>query len=792
MRQVFVTVLLSLSFSYTVLSQKATIQGTIKDAGTGELLEGAIVLQPPANGVVTDISGNYQLQVDPGEITLVISYIGLKQDTIHLTIKPGQTKTRDIGLGGDGNELGTIVVTENKVGEKIQKVTQSVDVIKPRMLETNNITNMETAITKLPGVTVIDGSVSVRGGSGYAYGAGSRVTLVVDEIPLMTADRQDIKWPFVPIENLEQMELVKGASSVQYGSSALNGVLNVTTAYARDTPTTRITMYYTGTGKPPVDSFQWWKRDGHFFSNPNDIGMSFLHSQKFGDFDLVVSGMMKGSQSYLQGDMESYTRFSGKLRWHPHKLQRLTIELEASALYDVNSFQFYWVNQQNPYIPAPGVTTMQRYAYAYMDPKFKYIDKKGNEHKLFYRLYRQQLEQGLSAFWINALYYQFRHDFGRYFRLLAGANNEHYTMQDGVLGVHHGDYGSAFLSGQLNYKFLTLNGGVSEEYVHEDTAVYPTVPVFRLGASFEIRKYNYLRISIGQAFRVPSIAERYINYSLGGISILPNTSLKPESGYTTELGYKRSIKIGNWLGYFDASVFFTHFKDMIEFAFGIEDSPPLYNLVPYFKSENVSKAQIFGWELSWYGEGNIAPNVDMVTQFGYTYFYGVNLNDTADAFNRNLGTFIENSFTHFIMKTAIDDYTWNKETAGMLKYRNPQQFKGDVDFILYKKYHIGSAVQFYGYMTQVDPVFAIFIPGVDEYRMQTRNKGQAQWDLRTGYEFNKNLQLNFLVKNVLNSYTVFRIARPDTPRNFTVQLIINFGRGAKKRAAALPSTSGGV
>ena len=110
----------------------------------------------------------------------------------------------------------------------------------------------------------------------------------------------------------------------------------------------------------------------------------------------------------LQSDYESYTRFSGKMRWHPHKLQRLTVELEASALYDINSFQFYWVNAARPYIAAPGVVTSQRYFYAYIDPKFKYIDKKGNEHKLFYRLYRQTEEQGVSEFWINALYYQFR------------------------------------------------------------------------------------------------------------------------------------------------------------------------------------------------------------------------------------------------------------------------------------------------------------------------------------------------------------------------------------------------
>jgi len=784
MRQFFVTISVILAFSYSLFSQTATLRGTVKDGSNGELLEGATVLQPPANGTTTNISGDYELKVEPGEITLIISYLGMKPDTEHITVKPGQLKKLDVSFGGSNNELQTLVVTENKVGEKIQKATQSVDVIKPRMLEANNITNMTDAVTKLPGVTVLDGQMSVRGGSGYAYGAGSRVTLVVDEIPLMTADRQDIKWPFIPIENVEQMELVKGASSVQYGASALNGVLNVTTAYARDTPTTRFTFFYQGIGKPPVDSFQWWKRDGKFFQNPNTAGMSYLHSEKIGDFEIVTSAMLKASQSYLQGDDEYYTRFSNKIRWHPRKLQRLTLELESSLLYDINSFQFYWQDGGHPYLPASGVVISERLFYAYLDPKFKYIDKKGNEHKVFYRLYRQKNIDGLSNFWINAVYYQFRHDFGRYVRLLTGANNEHYTLVDGVLGTHHGDYGGAFVSGQLNYKFLTLNAGVREEYVHEDSVIYPTVPVCRIGASFEIRKYNYIRASFGQAFRVPSIAEKYVLYSLGGVEIIPNTSLQPERGYTAELGYKRSLKFGNWLGYFDASMFYTQFRNMVEFVFNIKDVGT--SLVPYFQSQNISNARIFGWELTLYGEGHLTPNVDVVTLMGYTYFYGVNLNDPAAAADNNVGTFIKDAFTHYALKTYVDDASWDKEVAGMLKYRNPHQFKADIDFILFKRVHAGSSLQYYGYMTQVDPIFAVFVPGVDQYRQETRNKGQATWDIRTGYMFNQNLGLNFLVKNVLNTYTVFRIARPDSPRSYTVQLVVNFGGKPRGKSLGVP------
>ncbi|HWB64305.1 MAG TPA: TonB-dependent receptor [Chitinophagales bacterium] len=773
----------------TAFSQTATIHGTIKDGTTGELLEDATVLQPPANGTHTDINGNYELKVEPGEVTIIISYVGMKPDTQHLTVKAGEYKKLNYAFQGDNNELATVVVTENKVGEKVQKVTQSIEVMKARVLESNNVTNIENAVTKMPGVSVLDGQMSVRGGSGYSYGAGSRVTLVVDEMPLMTADRQDIKWPLLPVENVEQMELVKGAASMQYGASALNGVLNITTAYARDTPTTKFTFFYEGIGRPPVDSFKWWKRDGKFLQNPNRIGMSFLHSQKFGDIEFVLSGMMQGYQSHLKDDYENYGRFSGKIKWHPHKLNRLTLELEASTLYDLYGFQFYWADAGHPYIAASGSDLDQRFFYAYIDPKIKYIDKANNEHKIYGRIYRQNNLDGETDFWVYSLAYQFRHDFGRFFRLIAGVNNDHYTMMDGTLGSHKGDFGGGFIGGQLNYKFMTFNVGVREEYVHEDSAVTPTLPVFRAGFNFEVRKYNYLRVSFGQAFRVPSIAEKYVRYSLGGVDIVPNTDLQPEHGFTAELGYKRSLKIGNWLGYVDASLFWTEFKDMVEFTFNSRSlpAPPYFEV--YFQSQNISHARIFGWEFSLYGEGHIAPNCDVVATAGYTYFYGVNVDDTTVTDNRNPGKFIKNAFTHYVYPTAKDDYTWDSITEGVLKYRNPHQLKVDLDFILFNKYHIGTALQYYSYMTQVDKVFTVFIQGTDEFRIQHRNRGDAIWDLRAGYDFNRNISLNFIVKNVLNSYTVVRIARPDPPRSFTVQLVVNLG-GYRKNTAAnkLPIT----
>lgn len=782
MRRLIFSIVIVLLSTHLSFSQTATIRGTVKD-GTdrNKPLELVNVVQLPANGTYSDSLGHYELKVNPGDVTIIYSYTGMSPDTQYIKVKAGDVKTLDVVLGGGPIELNQVVIGENKVGTKVQKLTGSTDVLKPRLLESSNVTNIQNAVMKVPGVTVLDGQMSIRGGSGYAYGSGSRVILVVDEMPLMSADRGDIEWSLVPVENVEQMEIIKGASTMQYGSSALNGVINVTTAYARDTPSTHITMFYEGIGKPPVDSFQWWKRDGKVFQNPNTMGLSFLHRQKFGTVDFVLGGMLQGSQSFLQSEYDYFTRFNVKLRWKPAKLQRLTLELATNLMYRRSGFQFYWQDGGHPYISASGVTLDERYFYAFVDPKFRYLDRSNSEHKLFTRYYRQNNLDGETDFNIYGVDYQFRHNFGKLFRLLFGVRNEHWVVKDGTLGRHKADFGGGFVSGELTYKFLTLNAGVREEYVRLDSAITPTVPVFRAGVNFEIKKFNYIRASFGQAFRVPSIAERFVVYNLAGIRILPNYDIQPEKGFTAELGYKRSLKFGNWLGYFDAVAFWTEFRNMIEFTFGTHYDAQ-NGFYPYFQSQNVSRARIFGWELSMYGEGKMGP-VDMSALLGYTYFYGVDLNDTS--VTHNVGDFIGDAFKKYALPTPVDangqpSYAaWDSLTQGMLKYRNRHQFKADLDFVFYNRVHFGTSIQYYSFMDRVDKIFEVFIKDVRQIRENRLNKGDVIWDLRAGYNFNPNIELNFLVKNVMNADYAIRIAKPDKPRSFTVQLVLNFGGMSK-------------
>lgn len=90
-------------------------------------------------------------------------------------------------------------------------------------------------LEKVPGVNYIDGQVSVRGGSGFAYGAGSRVMVLIDNMPALQYDSGYPNWSNIATETIGKVEVLKGAGSALYGSAAMNGVINILSIYAKRT-----------------------------------------------------------------------------------------------------------------------------------------------------------------------------------------------------------------------------------------------------------------------------------------------------------------------------------------------------------------------------------------------------------------------------------------------------------------------------------------------------------------------------------------------------------------------------
>ena len=237
-----ILLLFFISITISTFSQDAVIKGVIIDGEENEPLIGGNVILNTGIGAATDFDGKYSISTPAGNYTVKFKYIGYETQTKSIVLKAGETKVINLTLNPAANQLDDVVISASKYEQKLGDVPVSMAIIKPALIENKATRDAESIIEQVPGVQINENQVSIRGGSGWSYGAGSRVMVMVDGMPMLAGDANDIKWTAIPLENISQIEVIKGASSVLYGSSALNGVINIRTQYPKDEPITKINI----------------------------------------------------------------------------------------------------------------------------------------------------------------------------------------------------------------------------------------------------------------------------------------------------------------------------------------------------------------------------------------------------------------------------------------------------------------------------------------------------------------------------------------------------------------------
>ncbi|WP_308395329.1 TonB-dependent receptor [Prevotella sp.] len=177
------------------------------------------------NGVVTDLDGNYTIEI-PADGMLAVSYIGCKDQDI----KVNGREVINVNLADDNKVLEEVVV----VGYGVQKkrdVSTAVSSVKAEALANNPSTDFRQALAgKMPGVQVTvpsgdpEGSVSIRVRGVSTVNAGSDPLYVVDGVPMERG------FANLNTNDIESVEVLKDASAAAiYGSRGSNGVVLVTT-----------------------------------------------------------------------------------------------------------------------------------------------------------------------------------------------------------------------------------------------------------------------------------------------------------------------------------------------------------------------------------------------------------------------------------------------------------------------------------------------------------------------------------------------------------------------------------
>ena len=741
------SILLLLFIAQFTFAQQATLNGKVMDIETNEPLISATI-KVGTVGTVTDFDGNYSIQVPAGTYDLEYTYIGFETKSESISLNEDEIKTLDIALGVATNLLQTATVTSGKYEKPLGELTVSLEVLKADLIENTATTSVDEVLEKLPGVSIIDGQANIRGGSGWSYGAGSRVLLLIDDIPALQADAGFPNWDDVPIENTEQVEVVKGAASALYGSSALNGIINIRTAYATSKPVTKISTFYTNWLSPKDEAKKWW--DTPRFES----GVSLAHRQKFNKFDLVLSAYGLYRNSFRQNSDNQYGRITVGTRYRI--TDKLSIGFNSNFNRGKGGSYFYWKDwESGAYQPDTStISNSDRFRYT-IDPFVTFHDESGGRHKLTGRYHGINNNNDNNQSNFSDLYYG-EYQYQKKIESLglvttAGLVGTWTKVRAPLYGdtTFHSNNTAAYL--QLEKKFfdrLNISGGAryernvqkSPEFFLADTIpngrVIESKPVFRLGANYKVSEATFLRASWGQGYRYPTIAERFISTSVGGgIRVTENPSLTSETGWSAEIGIKQGFRIDNFNGFFDLAFFHTEYQNMIEFNLDRFTFPPA------FQAQNIGDTKIRGVDFNITGQGEIA-GVKTSILTGYTY--------------------IDPKFVDFNIIDSLN----STSDENILKYRFKHSFKLDIqsDF---NNLAVGIALFYNSEMKAVDDILNR-LNGIGKFR-EANPGGNLKVDGRISYKIKK-AKFSLIGRNLFNKEIMLRPGVLDAPRNITFRV----------------------
>lgn len=805
-KKLLFTFFLSVFILHLAAQQTGVVKGTVIDFTTKESLPGATIqlLSNLSKGTATDLDGNYSMALDTGYHRLVCNYIGYIPDTFAVHIAENNPAEVNVALKTVAKFLQTIVVSSGKFDQKLEEMTVSMEVIKPNLINNKNTTSVETALEQVPGLTIIDNDPQIRGGSGFTFGVGSRVAIVVDGIPLLSGDAGRPEWSYIPVENIEQIEIIKGASSVLYGSSALSGVINIRTAYPRSKPKSSInySVGYYSPGEYPNEN--WYNKSLPMFSNLN-----FFHSRVIkSNLDFVVGGNFNIDQGYIgppppqpevpafaqsivgeiptfrNQDMEKVRgRMNFNLRYRAKHITGLNFGINGNGMLNKTNMVLAWSNDSSGlYRGYPGAVFLENQTIFNLDPFIKYNRGNGVSHSLVGRVFHTDNVITNNQSNRGTLYY------GEY-QLQRIFKNLDFTFTGGVVGSLSNSHAALYKSSgspdnkivnasgylQIDKKFwsiLNISGGFRYEYFKMNNFQSVVAPIYRAGASLQVLKATYVRASYGQGFRYPTITERYISTKAGLFGVFPNPDLKPETSNNFEVGLKQGFKIKGLMGYVDVAGFYQKYENTIEYLFG-QWQPSIALLG--FKFLNTGNTQVRGVDASMVISTNENNKKFGVTALiGYTYVEPISLTPdkiyaTDSAFG---GAGRPLSYSNSSMDT----------TDNVLKYRFKHMAKADVEFKIYR-FAVGFSYRYYSKMQNIDKAFQdieeltaalTFVDDIQATNYWRGHDGVAIYDARVSCQITEKQRVAVICNNIMNTDYSLRPLKIESPRTTSVQYVITF------------------
>lgn len=700
---------------------------TIRKRAEVPIIGARVQLRGTSYGAIADTAGFYQIKniprgiydiiySAPGYQTFIFKSISIKNDTI---------TEIDMALSPVVSEASEITVTADRYERKLQELSLSVSILKPDFIVERNSNTLDDALRHISGVSFTNQTPNIRASSGVSFGVGNRVQLLLDNVPFLAPDDGSARWDAFPVDFIERIEVIKGASSALYGSAGLGGTLNIVTKNDFQTRTSLLT--YAGIFDNPAFDIWRWSERARLQS-----GFELSHAQNFGPFSIYGSLTRRVSDSYRENADFRRWRFFTKAAYQFSDAASLS--LVGTYAEEQRGNGFFWRNIDDAL--RDGSQTKPRIASdnIIVAPTLKVNLSRLLELIVRSRYYRSRFEDtdGLNSLSSQlGTEAQLLLDFGKGFVITGGLEGSFTDVQSNLYGNHSAIGAALYLQSDLPlFKTFIVSFGVRADglAVNRESLVGRFNP--RFGLNWTLGEHHSLRGNFGTGFRNPTISERFVATQTGFIQVQPNPDLRPESSLSFELGYlfsySRPVELFRDFALTNVSLDIAAFSNVYDNL--IEVRP---TAAGSFSFQNITSANILGYEVS-----------------------------STFAFNQRL-LLLTLSYTH----TNPIDYT-DAANLRWLRYRNRRLFyvnaEANISFLMLEWNY-----RFLSRFDAIDPELALIVP--DGNRLVDAHVS----DVRLGTRFalgTVGFAVNVIVRNLFNYNYVEQPGSLAPIRHFILQL----------------------
>lgn len=533
--------------------------------------------------------------------------------------------------------LNEVVVTANRSGQEIFKSANTISVLDTKQLKTSAFRTAPDALFGVNGVMVQ--KTNHGGGSPFVRGlTGNQTLLLIDGIRLNNSTfRYGPNQYLNTIDpfSITKIEVLKGGGSVQYGSDAMGGTIQIFTAEPEFSKKIHVNLL----GRLATYGMEQTSRAEIGYGNENLALAGSFNFRNFGD---LVGGKNTGRQS-PSGYAEQAANFKAKVKigkglftaahqyfeasnvpvYHKVVLENFMLNEFDPQKRNLTYFKYLQENSSKIFRNVSIIASLQS-TY-----ESRYSQKKGNTTKVMET--DQVNSKGFSTNFFSVLNekysansgFEIYHDLVHSSKVnintstaesskkLRGLYPDKATFFNySIYSLHQFVQNRWQFSAGLRYNGYSI--GIPDATIGK-TILSPQALVANASILFNLAKNSNIYASYNTGFRAPNIDD------LGTLGIvdfryeLPTNDLKPEKSDNYELGYKlKAIRFSSTV-----SVFYNNLSNLIT---RVKVPNQVINGYNVYQKENVEKAIVKGAE--WEFEGILTNKINAFG--GLAYLYGFN------------------------------------------------------------------------------------------------------------------------------------------------------------------------